>query len=641
MKILPRISTPQDVRHLRQELLPELCGEIRETIVSTISHTGGHLGSSLGTVEIITALHYVFDTPADKLVFDTGHQAYTHKLLTGRYEKFGTIRQLGGLSGFLKRHESECDSFGAGHASTALSAALGMAAARDQRGGTNKVVAIVSDGCMTGGMAYEALQNAGQLGKDILVLVNDNQMFISNRVGSLGTFLTKLLTKESVQKVEQRMEDFLKRKFETFGDGLVKVARRARVMLFPGMLFEEMGFTYYGPVDGHNVNQLIETLRTVKNIKGPVILHVVTQKGKGYQPAEEKPIAYHGVGIFDKEAGVQNKSEARSAPSYTKVFSNTMLKLAAADEKLTAITAAMPEGTGLDAFRDRYPGRYYDVGIAEEHAVTFAAGLAADGAKPVVALYSSFMQRAYDQAMHDVCLQDLPVVLALDRAGVVGEDGPTHHGVFDYSFLRNIPGMSIIAPKDENELQHALKTAVDCGKPVTVRYPRGAGEGVALDSDLKDLPFGKGEWLRRGRDCTIIAAGNRVCPALRAAESLAGKGLDCGVINIRFIKPLDTAIIEEALTDSSFVVTVEDNVLAGGFGSSVAEYLTAAGRDFRLKMLGIGDEYVTQGKPAQLYSLLGLDDQGIAAATEKFLKNGHTAHTRTSAKEKSKCFQKK
>jgi 1-deoxy-D-xylulose-5-phosphate synthase len=362
-------------------------------------------------------------------------------------------------------------------------------------------------------------------------------------------------------------------------------------------------------------------LKDVSSIKGPVILHVVTQKGKGYKPAEEKPIAYHGVGIFDKEAGTVQKSDRPAAPSYTKIFSRTMLKLAEKDEKITAITAAMPEGTGLDGFRDKYPKRYYDVGIAEEHAVTFAAGLAAEGMKPVVAVYSSFAQRAYDQAMHDVCLQDLPVVLALDRAGVVGEDGPTHHGVFDYSFLRTIPGMNIIAPKDENELQHALFTALESGKPFTVRYPRGEGEGVVMDDEFKTLPIGKGEWLEKGSACTIIAAGNRVYPALNAARKLKAEGVDCGVINIRYIKPLDTALIDEALGQGKNIVTVEDNVLAGGFGSAVLEYLSSTGSPYRILRLGIKDEYVQHGKPAQLYGLLGLDEDGIAENVKKFIKN--------------------
>lgn len=620
MKILNRIKSPEDLRQLRPDLLAELCQEIRDTIVTTVSANGGHLGSSLGATEIITALHYVFNTPEDKLVFDTGHQTYAHKLLTGRFDKFSTIRQKGGLSGFLKREESEYDAFGAGHASTALSAALGMAEARNIKSNHNKVVAIVSDGCMTGGMAYEALQNAGNLGTDMLLVLNDNQMFISNRVGALGAFLTKLLTMGTVQNAEKKMEVFLKR-FDFWGAGIVKVAKRARVMLFPGMLFEEMGFTYFGPVDGHDIHKLIEVMKHVKELKGPIVLHVVTQKGKGYQPAEKQPIAYHGLGIFDKVTGEPATGKGPKVPSYTKVFSQTLLKMAQTDRRIAAVTAAMPEGTGLDAFRDALPQRYYDVGIAEEHAVTFAAGLAAEGLIPVVALYSSFSQRAYDQMLHDVCLQKLPVILALDRAGVVGEDGPTHHGVFDLTIFRNIPGIVIMAPKDENELQHCLKTAVELKKPVIVRYPRGNGEGVSLDSVYEVLPEGKGEWLKKGKDVNILAIGNRVYPALKAAKALKDKKIDCGVINMRFLKPMDTGIIDEALELSPNIVTVEDNMLAGGFSGAVLEYLCDGGKDFKIKRLGIGDQWVPHAKPAELYASLGIDADGIAQSVTEFIKN--------------------
>lgn len=604
MKVLPSIQNPRDLRLIKKELLPTLCEELRQVIIDTASHNGGHLGSSLGAVEIITALHYVFNTPEDKIVFDTGHQAYAHKLLTGRQKEFATIRTQNGLSGFPKRTESEYDTFGAGHASTAISAALGLAIARDQRKEKNKVVAVVGDGCLTGGMAYEAMQNAGLLRTDMLVILNDNQMFISKRVGALGKALTKLLTTKYMQLAEEKATNFLKR-FDELGNNAAKLAKRARSILFPGTLFEEMGFRYFGPVNGNDINEMIEVLENLKDVKGPVMLHVVTKKGKGYKPAEEKPTKFHGIGIFDVETG--DSLGKSSALTFTKAFSDALLKLAGKDTSIAAITAAMPEGTGLDAFRDKFPSRYFDVGIAEEHAATFAAGLAAGGVKPIVALYSTFAQRCYDQILHDICLQKLPVVFALDRAGLVGEDGPTHHGVFDLSFLRDIPNLILAAPADENEMQHMLKTAFDAKAPFVLRYPRGTGFGVKLDDEPQDLPIGKGVWLKKGKDATILAIGNRVHPALAAAEALKKHKIDCGVVNMRFVKPLDTQIIDEALKVSKHLVTVEDNMLAGGFGSAVAEYLSDKQANFKLLRLGIGDEFVEHGKVANLFDKLGLN----------------------------------
>lgn len=604
MKVLPSIQNPRDLRLIKKELLPTLCEELRQVIIDTASHNGGHLGSSLGAVEIITALHYVFNTPDDKIVFDTGHQAYAHKLLTGRQKEFATIRTQNGLSGFPKRTESEYDTFGAGHASTAISAALGLAIARDQRKGKNKVIAVVGDGCLTGGMAYEAMQNAGLLRTDMLVILNDNQMFISKRVGALGKALTKLLTTKYMQLAEEKATNFLKR-FDELGNNAAKLAKRARSILFPGTLFEEMGFRYFGPVNGNDINEMIEVLENLKDVKGPVMLHVVTKKGKGYKPAEEKPTKFHGIGIFDVETG--DSLGKSSALTFTKAFSDALLKLAEKDTSIAAITAAMPEGTGLDAFRDKFPSRYFDVGIAEEHAATFAAGLAAGGVKPVVALYSTFAQRCYDQILHDICLQKLPVVFALDRAGLVGEDGPTHHGVFDLSFLRDIPNLILAAPADENEMQHMLKTAFDAKAPFVLRYPRGTGFGIKLDDEPQDLPIGKGVWLKKGKDATILAIGNRVHPALAAAEALKKHKIDCGVVNMRFVKPLDTQIIDEALKVSKHLVTVEDNMLAGGFGSAVAEYLADKQANFKLLRLGIGDEFVEHGKVANLFDKLGLN----------------------------------
>ena len=604
MKVLPSIQSPKDLRLIKKELLPTLCEELRSVIIETASKNGGHLGSSLGAVEIITALHYVFNTPEDKIVFDTGHQAYAHKLLTGRQKEFSSIRTHRGISGFPKRSESPYDTFGVGHASTAISAALGMAIARDQKKEKSKVIAVVGDGCLTGGMAYEAMQNAGLLRSDLLVILNDNQMFISQRVGALGRALTKLLTTKYVQLAEEKASNFLKR-FDDLGNNAAKLAKRARSILFPGTLFEEMGFRYFGPVNGNDINAMLEVLESVKDVKGPVMLHVVTKKGKGYKPAEEKPTKFHGVGVFDVETG--DSIGKSNCVTFTQAFSDTLVKLAEKDPAITAITAAMPEGTGLDAFRDKFPSRYFDVGIAEEHAATFAAGLAAGGSKPIVALYSTFAQRCYDQILHDIALQKLPVVFALDRAGLVGEDGPTHHGVFDLSFLRDIPNLILAAPADENELQHMLKTAFDSNAPFVLRYPRGAGFNVEMDAKPKRLEIGKGVWLKKGKDVNILAIGNRVHPALQAAEMLKEKGLDCGVINMRFIHPLDTTLIDEALKLSHRIVTVEDNILAGGFGSAVAEYLADKQADFKLLRLGIHDEFVEHGKVAKLYDQLGLN----------------------------------
>ncbi len=615
MDLLEQINSPKDLRKLKKEQLPELCQEIRNYIIETISHTGGHLASSLGAVDLIVALHYVFNTPEDKLVFDTGHQAYAHKILTGRREGFKTIRKQKGLSGFLKIYESEYDTFGAGHASTALSAALGMACARDQKGEKNKVVAVVADGSMTGGMAYEALQNAGLLKTNLFVVLNDNQMFISKRVGALGSFLTKLLS----AKYTQALEDTIETKIgdSDIGKNVVKLAKRAKSILFSGVLFAEMGFKYFGPIDGNDVLALVETLEQIKHIKGPVFLHIVTKKGKGYPPAEAKPTKYHGLGIFDAETGeVMGKSDRIT---YTKAFSDALMKLAKKDKTITAITAAMPEGTGLAPFRETYPERFYDVGIAEEHAVTFAGGLATQGLKPLVALYSSFSQRCYDQIQQDICLQNLPVVFAFDRAGVVGEDGPTHHGVFDLSLFRNIPNLYVAAPANENELQHLLKTAFDAKAPFILRYPRGSAVGVEMDSELKTLPLGKAEWLKKRKDINILAVGNMVHPALEASEILAKKGINCGVLNMRFIKPLDTKAIKEALELSPNVVTIEDNVLAGGFGSSISEFICDNGYQANLLRIGIGDKFVEQATQNQLHEELGLEPKKIASSIVKFL----------------------
>lgn len=611
MELLKTIDTPADLKKLKPEQLPQVAAEMRSFILDTVSKLGGHLASSLGSADITVALHYVFDTPKDKLVWDTGHQTYGHKILTGRRERMSTIRQFGGLSGFLKRSESPYDAFGAGHASTAISAALGMAVARDLKGEKSKVVAIVSDGCMTGGESYEGLQNAGQVQTDIIVVLNDNQMFISNRVGALGTFLSKLLTLGAVRNAEHSVKAFLAR-FKFWGASILRLAKRAKVLLFPGMLFEEMGFSYFGPVDGHDVQQLAKVFAHVKQLKGPILVHCVTKKGKGYAPAEEDQYTWHGPGKFDVATAKMLKTPIAKTPppTYTAVFGKSVVHEAENDPRIVGITAAMPEGTGMDAFRDAFPRRYFDVGLAEEHAVTFAAGLACEGYKPVVAIYSTFLQRGYDQIEHDVCLQKLPVVLCLDRAGLVGEDGPTHHGVFDYSYLRMIPGMTVMAPADENELRHMLRTAIRFNGPIAIRYPRGAGVGVAMDAEPKELPVGKGVRLKDGADVTILAIGNRVHPALEAAQILEDQGISCGVVNMRFVKPIDVELLKECAAKTPRLVTVEDNVLAGGFGSAVLEALTP-GRAEVLR-LGIPDAFVEHGAPHLLYDSIGLSAPKIA-----------------------------
>lgn len=617
MALLDGIKGSADLKRLPLSALPALAAEVRRLIVEGVSRTGGHLSSSLGAADLILALHYVFDTPEDRLVFDTGHQAYAHKILTGRADRFHTIRTKGGLSGFLKRYESEYDAFGAGHASTALSAAAGMAAARDRQGAARKVVAVVADGAMTGGMAWEAMQNIGHLGTDLLVVLNDNQMFISERVGRLGHILTKMLTRGAVQRAVRRTELFLAR-FPKRGRVIRRVIKRLRVLLFPGMIFEEMGFAYFGPVDGHNIAELVNVLGCVKDVKGPVMLHVVTKKGRGYEPAEDSPTEFHGAPKFDIETGEAKSAAAQAAPTFTAVFGRTLAELAKQDPKICTITAAMPEGTGLDLFRDAYPARYYDVGIAEEHAVTFAAGLAAEGMKPVVAVYSSFMQRSFDQVQHDVSLQGLPVVIAMDRAGIVGEDGPTHHGVFDLSLFRMVPDLVIMAPADEDELRHMLATALACARPAMLRYPRGRGFGVPLEGEPRVLPLGKGRLLSRGRDVNFLAIGNRVHPALKAAELLSAYGVEAGVADMRFAKPLDGGLIKKLAAEGP-LVTVEDNALAGGFGSAVLEYLNAEGLDARVLRLGIPDAYVEHGRPEELYAEAGLTPEKMAGAVSAWL----------------------
>ncbi len=618
MGLLDQIKDPSDLRQLRREQLPQLAREMRDKILDVISRGNGHLGSSLGATELTIALHYVFNTPEDKIVWDTGHQTYGHKLLTGRKDRFETLRQINGLSGFLKRDESIYDAFGAGHASTAISAALGMAVARDQKKEDNKVVAIVSDGCITGGMSFEAMQNAGHIGADILVVLNDNEMFISNRVGALGAFLTKLLTGGLAKKLENEVEKFLKR-IQFYGAGMLRVAKRMRVLLFPGMLFEELGFSYFGPVDGHDVDRLIEIMQNIKTLKGPVMLHIVTKKGKGYDLAEKDPITWHAPGKFDVKTGTLLKSTQPAPPAYQKVFGNALVRLAKEDSRIACITAAMPEGTGTDVFRKELPSRFYDVGLAEEHAVTFAAGMACENVRPVAAIYSTFLQRGFDQMEHDVALQKLPVVFCLDRAGLVGEDGPTHHGVFDFAYSRMIPNMVVMAPGDENELQHMLKTALSQNMPASIRYPRGPGEGVPLDNEFKTLPIGKGVVLKPGQEVYLLAIGSMVHPALKAAAIIEKEGIPCGVVNMRFVKPIDTELLNQLRQQTQNFVTIEEHVLAGGFGSAVMEAMEGA--DIRIHRIGIPDKFIEHGPQNVLRDLVGLSPEKIAQSTLEFLKN--------------------
>ena len=616
--MLENIRGPEDIRKLPVSSLSDLAAEVRKTIIEGVANTGGHLASSLGATDIILALHYVYNTPRDRIVFDTGHQSYAHKILTGRRDQFKSIRTKGGMSGFLKRYESEYDTFGAGHASTALSAAAGMAAARDMQKSDRKIVAVVGDGSMTGGMSWEALENIGQMRTNLLLVLNDNNMFISKSVGRLGKLLANSMTLGRAQETARKVELFLNR-FQYWGKGIMKRAKRARALLLPETIFEELGFTYYGPVNGNDLPALIETLNYVKDMRGPVVLHAITKKGYGYDPAEEKPTAFHGVGKFDVYTGEFIKPGTKQPPSFTSVFSNTLVRLAEKDKRICAITAAMPEGTGTDKFRDKFPDRYFDTGIAEEHAVTFAAGLAADGAKPVCAIYSSFMQRAFDQVMHDIALQKLPVVICMDRAGIVGEDGPTHHGVFDMGMFRMLPDITSMAPADENELQNMLATALSLEKPVLLRYPRGKGFGVALDAEPQILPIGKGRILSKGKDVNFLAIGNRVHPAEKACEILKKQGIDAGISDMRFIKPLDTEIIRE-MASAGPIITVEDNALAAGFGSSVLEYLNAEGIKAQVFRLGIPDQWIEHGKADLLYADISLTPETMADRVSEWMK---------------------
>ena len=620
--LLDSIDSPADLRQLEEKALQSLAGELRQFLIEVISGTGGHLAPGLGTVELAIALHYVFDTPNDRLVWDIGHQAYPHKILTGRRQKMHTIRQAGGLSGFLKRTESEYDTFGAGHSSTSISAALGMAIAAQLNHAPRQVVAIIGDGALTAGQAMEALYNAGDLDANLLVILNDNEMSISRNVGAMSNYLARILSGRAYTTVREGSKTVL-----GTAPPVQAFARRweehLKGMVMPSTLFEELGFNYIGPIDGHDIHTLVSTLRNMKAMEGPRFLHIATQKGKGFKPAEGEPVAFHGVGPFNPDTGkVEKKSGKRT---YTQVFGDWMCDMAAADERLIGITPAMRDGSGLVRFSEEHPNRYFDVGIAEQHALTFAGGTACDGLKPVVAIYSTFLQRAYDQLIHDISVQNLDVTFAIDRAGIVGADGPTHQGAFDLSFLRCIPGMTVLAPADEAECRDMLYTAFLHPGPAAVRYPRGSGPGVAETSKMTRIPIGKAQLCREGQEVALLAFGTMLAPAMEAGDSL-----DATVVNMRSVKPLDTAMIEQLADSHTLLVTIEENAMRGGAGAGVAESLAQGDRSIPLLILGLPDEHIEHGDPDIVLAQCGLNADGIISAVRR-RQPGQVAASRHSA----------
>jgi len=604
MSMLEEIISPANLRELDKESLPELCDELRQFILKSVSESGGHFSAGLGTVELTVALHYVFNTPEDRLVWDVGHQAYPHKVLTGRRDELKNIRRQGGLSGFPKRGESEYDTFGVGHSSTSISAALGMALAAKQQGIDRQAIAVIGDGALTAGMAYEALNHAGDLDASMLVVLNDNDMSISPNVGGLSKYLARLLSGQFYSSIREQGKKIL-----SATPNVKKYARRAeehtKGMLMPGTMFEEMGFVYYGPVDGHDVLELVRMFENIRDMDQPRFVHVVTKKGKGYEPAEIDPCGYHGVSAFNLEQGII-KSNKVSTPTYTQVFSKWLCDIAAKDERVVGITPAMCEGSGLVQFAEDYPERYFDVAIAEQHAVTLAAGMACDGAKPIVAIYSTFLQRAYDQLIHDVAIQNLPVVFAIDRAGLVGADGPTHAGNYDLSYLRCIPNMIVMAPADENDCRQMLYTAYLENGPTAVRYPRGKGIGVEPSSEMLAIPIGQAKQLREGHNIAILLFGSLLTSANYAADEL-----DASLINMRFVKPLDEAIIAKAAKDYDLIVTLEDNAIQGGAGSAVSECLARLGLDVPILHLGIPDSYIEHAERDAQLEGIGLSGSGV------------------------------
>jgi 1-deoxy-D-xylulose-5-phosphate synthase len=608
-ELLKSIESPQDLRLLERSQLPRLAGELRQFLIESVSHTGGHLSSNLGTVELTIALHYVFNTPHDRLVWDVGHQTYGHKILTGRRERMNTLRMWQGLSGFPQRTESEYDTFGTAHSSTSISAALGMAVASKLAGVPRQAVAIIGDGAMTAGMAFEALNNAGDMDVDLLVILNDNDMSISPPVGALNKYLAKLMSGRFYSKAKGLGQKVL-------GDIARRAEEHVKGMVTPSTMFEEFGFNYIGPIDGHDLDALLPTLNNIKKLKGPQFLHVVTRKGQGYKLAEADPVLYHGVSKFDSTNGIVG-GKSGGKPSYTQVFGEWLCAMAAIDKRLVGITPAMREGSGMVQFAAQFPERYFDAGIAEQHAVTFAAGLACDGAKPVLAIYSTFLQRGFDQLIHDVQIQNLPVMFALDRAGLVGADGATHHGSFDLSYLRCLPNMTVMAPSDENECWQMLTTAYNMSTPVAVRYPRGAGPGVKMERDFSTLPVGKGEVRRQGAKVAILAFGAMLTPALAAADEL-----NATVANMRFVKPLDADLVLSLADTHELLVTVEENVVMGGAGSAVLELLQQNRRNRPVLLLGLPDRFVEQGDPALQLAACGLDKAGLLKSIRERMTSG-------------------
>lgn len=623
--VLSKVNYPSDIKKMDVAQLKGLCKDIREYLVDTISEIGGHFGGGLGTVELTVAIHKVFNTPYDLVVWDTGHQAYPHKILTGRKEALKKIRRLNGISGFLKRSESEYDAFGAGHATTSISAALGMAVARDINQEPNrKVIAVIGDGAMTGGMAYEAMNNSGILKSDLIVVLNDNNMSIAPNVWQISNYFTEMISHPDYNKFKGQIWD-LTGKLDHFGDRLRKIAARLesgiKAVVTPGMLFEALGFRYFGPVNGHNLHQLIKIFEQTKSLKGPILIHALTEKGKGYTPAEKHVQRLHASTPFDKITGEAIKKGAAPA-SYTKIFGEALVEIVKQNPKVVGITGAMPDGTGLDILQKNCPDNYIDVGIAEEHAVTFAAGMATQGIVPVVAIYSTFLQRAFDQIIHDVALQKLHVVFVMDRAGLVGADGPTHHGVFDIAYLRLIPGMVIMAPKDEAELRDMLYTAVEYkDAPIALRYPRGSALGVELKPGFTKLEIGKAETLAEGDDVALLAFGSMVSYSLKAKDILLSQGISCEVVNMRFAKPLDTELLDKVASKFHKIVTLEENNLPGGFGSAVAEYFISKNYKNDLHFIGLPDKFIDHGTQEELHHLLGVDPEGIVKQVKEFVNN--------------------
>lgn len=614
------IKQPSDLKQLTDEQLIQLAAEIRDFLLKTVAQTGGHLASNLGVVELTLALHTVFQSPVDQIIWDVGHQSYTHKIITGRFSRFETLRQYKGLSGFPKPEESVHDTFATGHSSTSISAAIGLAKARDLLGENNKVVAVIGDGSLTGGMAFEALNHLGHLQTDLIIVLNDNEMSISKNVGALSRYLTRIRLNPRLRRLKTEVQDLL-HKIPRLGPVTVRTLEKLEdsisYLVIPGMLFEELGINYLGPIDGHNIAELKLHLKQAANHKGPVLVHVLTTKGKGYELAEKNPQRFHGTGPFELDNG--KKIGGSMSTSFTEVFAKSIVEMARKDRRILAITAAMADGTGLINFAREFPERFFDVGIAEEHAVTLAAGLAKKGFRPVIAVYSTFLQRAYDQIIHDICLQKLPVILMLDRAGLVGPDGPTHHGVFDLSYLRHIPNLTLMAPKDGNELQDMFLTALRLGGPVAIRYPKRDGLKLFMEENPKEIPYGKGEIIQQGQAVALIAVGSMVDTAFRAGRRLQKSGIECTVVNARFVKPLDEELLLQLAAGHQSIITIEENVVAGGFGSSVLEFLAAKGvKGINIKSLGLPDQFITHGSTEVLLRNCGLDVEGICRTVHEF-----------------------